>query len=348
MRLHRMRLLALVLALVLGPRAVEFAAAHGVTLKVEHGLPADSPFHTNFLVPWTQKLEKESGGRLHFHLQPAVQGAGPLFDRVKAGDADLVWAAIDAAPGRFAALEAFELPFMANSPEGSSRALWEYARMSDQAHRDLDGMRALAIHQSPPPQFHLRSRPVASAADLSGLEIAASSRIERDFVAATGASAVALAPSQMTAALAKGEVDGLLLPWEALPAVGAEEVVRFHSEIDCRPARLFSAVYVLAMNAAIYKSLPDDLKKVFNANGGAETSAWLATVLDDSAAAARKRAADSGHAINVLTGDTMAQWQRPAQSAIDAWIKELDGRGVQGKELMDSARESLAEYDRAK
>jgi TRAP-type C4-dicarboxylate transport system substrate-binding protein len=102
------------------------------------------------------------------------------------------------------------------------------------------------------------------------------------------------------------------------------------------------------MNAAIYKSLPDDLKKVFNANGGAETSAWLATVLDDSAAAARKRAADSGHAINVLTSDTMAQWQRPAQSAIDAWIKELDGRGMQGKELMDSARESLAEYDRPK
>ena len=64
------------------------ANGHGVTLKVHHELPADSPFHTQFLVPWTQKLEKESGGRLRFRLFPALQmgGTAPqLYDQVEGG-----------------------------------------------------------------------------------------------------------------------------------------------------------------------------------------------------------------------------------------------------------------------
>ena len=347
---RHLSLFALVLGLGFAPHAVNTAAAHGVTLKVQHAMPADSAFHMQFLIPWTQKVEKESGGRLHFHLDAGAgmdAGAMQLFDRVKAGDADVVWAAIDSAPRRFPALEVFELPFMANTSEGSSRALWEYVRLSDQAHMELDGMRALAIHQSPAPQFHLRGRPLQSAADLSGLRIAAASRMARNFLAAAGAVPVELAPSQTAEVLTKAEVDGLLLPWEMLPALEVDGAPRFHSEIDGSSPRLFSAVYVFAMNAGSYKTLPDDLKNVINANSGPETSAWLAKVLDESAARARKAVAERGGTINVLPAAEVAKWRSPAQHVVDAWIKDLDQRGVQGKELFDAAHEALSEYDRA-
>ena len=351
MRSSLLCLFATALFLVAGPLSVNFAAAHGVTLKVQHALPADSPFHTQFLVPWTQKVEKESGGRLHFHLYPAMQMGGEpsqLFDQARSADAELVWAGTGDAADRFPALEVFELPFMANSTQGSSRALWEYVRMSDLAHMEFDGVRVLAIHHSDAPHFHMRDRAIKSLSDLSGLKIGVPSRIARSFLAALGASPVEMPVARVSDALAKGELDGALLPWEALPALKIESSVKYHSEIDSKSPRLYSSVYVFAMNAAAYKSLPDDLKKVVLANSGAETSEWLAKVFDDGAATARKLAAGRGDAINMLPAEEVAKWKSAAQTVIGEWVKALDQRGLQGKELIDSAREALAEYDRAK
>jgi TRAP-type C4-dicarboxylate transport system substrate-binding protein len=333
-----------------GALSVPSASAHGVPLKVQHALPADSPFHTQFLVPWAHKLEQESGGRLHFQLYPAMQMGGEpaqLFDQAKNGDAEIVWAALtDDDRDRFPALQVFALPFMSNSTEGSSRALWEYVRMSDLAHMEFDGVRVLAIHQSDAPQFHLRDRSIKSLADLNGLKLGVPSRMGAKVLAALGAAPVEMPPARVGAALSRGELDGALLPWEAVPALKLEDAVKYHSEIEPKSPRLYASVYVLAMNAAAYKSLPDDLKKVVLANSGAETSAWLGKVFDDGAASARKLAAARGDAINVLPAEELAKWKTPAQRVIDQWMQELDQRGVQGKELIDSARETLAEYDR--
>lgn len=123
--------------------------AHGVTLKVQHFLPADSAFHTQFLLPWTKKLEEESHGLLRFQLFPAMQLGGTpaqLFDQVKDGKADIVWTLAEHTPGRFAATELFQLPLMGRSAQGASRALWEYAQANNLARGEFAGARVLALH----------------------------------------------------------------------------------------------------------------------------------------------------------------------------------------------------------
>ena len=326
--------------------SAEFAAAHGVTIKVQHALPADSPFHTAFLIPWTEKVAKDSGGRLHFQLSPGTQGTdSQLFDRAKSGEAEMVWASTDIVPARFTSLEVFALPFMTNSTQGSSRALWEYVRMSDLAQTEFDEMRVLAVHQSDAPQFHTRERSIKSITDLRGMKLGVPSHMGAQVLAALGANAVEIPAAQTNEALAKGTIDGALLPWEAVSTLKLDAALKSHSEADPAQARLYAPVYVLAMNAGAYKALPDDLKKVIQANSGAETSAWLAKVFDDAAAAARKRAADRGDPIHVIARDELARWKESVQTMIDAWIKQVDQRGEAGKKLVESAREAIAEYD---
>jgi hypothetical protein len=99
------------------------------------------------------------------------------------------------------------------------------------------------------------------------------------------------------------------------------------------------------MNPATYKSLPEDLRKVINANSGADTSAWLGSVFDAAAASGRKLAADRGGAIDELPAAELARWGEPAQILVEDWIKDLDQRGLKGRALVESARASLAEYD---
>lgn len=138
------RLLIVAYICVSGTFSTNEAHAHGVTLKVHHFLPADSPFHTKFLLPWLAKLEDESHGLLRFQVFPA-QPMGPLYDQVKAGAADIVWTVVGNPAGRFPAFEVFNLPFTIHSAAGSSRALWEYVQANDLAKKEFAGVRLLAV-----------------------------------------------------------------------------------------------------------------------------------------------------------------------------------------------------------
>ena len=330
------------------PLWVGTAMGHGVTLKVHHGLPADSAFHTQFLVPWTQKVETESAGHLRFRLFPALEmgGAAPdLYDQVKEGVADIVWTGVGSTPERFRAVEVFELPLPANTAQGSSRALWEYVRLNDLSRTEFDGVRLLAVGRHDAPQLHMISKRVRTAADLAGLKIATPARSADSLLSALGAAPVATPPAEIAAALSGGKVDGVLLPWDAVAALHLGERLRYHTQLDAKAPWLYSGVFVLAMNPATYKSLPDDLRKVISANSGADTSAWLGRVFDAAAAGARKAAADRGDPIDELPAAELTRWREPAQALVEDWIKDLDGRGLSGKELVDSARTCLAQYD---
>jgi TRAP-type C4-dicarboxylate transport system substrate-binding protein len=327
------------------------AAAHGVTLKVHHALPADSPFHTQFLVAWAEKVESESAGRLRIQLLPALGTGGSaaqLFDQVKDGAADLAWIAAADTPARFPAFEAFELSFATNGAQGASRALWEYARVNDLASKEFRGVRLLAVAQHGTPQLHLRSHPVRSLADLAGLKIGSISRATSTLLAAAKANPVETSSDRLREALSKGELDGVALPWEAVTALAIDELLKHHTEADAQSPWLGSGVYVLAMNPATYKSLPDDLRKVIGANSGAETSAWIGKVFDASAASARKLAADRGDGYDTLPATDLAKWKAPAQTVVADRIKDLDKRGLKGEELVESARASLVQYGTVK
>ncbi len=145
---HYTRLLVVFLW-VIAPMVASNAHAHGVTLKVQHFLPADSPFHTQFLMPWLAKLESESHGLLRFQVYPAMQMGGTasqLHDQVKQGSADIVWARATPNAERFPAFTVFNLPLLTNSSQGSSRALWEYVQAQDLARSEFSGVRLLAVH----------------------------------------------------------------------------------------------------------------------------------------------------------------------------------------------------------
>lgn len=323
--------------------------AHGVTLKVHHYQPADSVFHTQFLLPWAEKLKKESGGLFRFQFFPAMQMGGEpaqLLDQVKSGTADIVFTMAEFTAERFPAFEVFELPLATRSAQGASRALWEYVRTNDDAKREFNGVRLLAVHQHTAPVFHMVKKPINSLADLAGQKIYAPSIGARKLLATMGASAADLPFAQVSDALAKGELDGALLPWTTATELKLHESVKFHSEPDGKAAGINAAVFIFAMNPNVYKTLSDELKKVITANSGADTSAWLGKVFDESASAACKLATERGNAVNTLPAQESAKW--PAQAIIDARIRELDQLGLEGRTLVDNARAALAEHDAGK
>ncbi len=324
------------------------AGAQEVTLKVSHPLPPPSTAHSKFLVPWTQKVEAECPGRVKFQILPAMQLGGTpaqLYDQARDGLADVIWTVLGYTPGRFPATEVFELPFMTKTAQGSSRALWEYARTNGLFDSELKDVRPLALHVHDEGLIHTTSRQVRTLADFKGLKLRGPTRLTTQMIAALGATPVGMPVTQVGEALSKGVVDGALLPWEIVPATRVHELVKFHTETDPKARALYTATFVFAMNRASYDRLPPDVKRCIDANSGVELSAWIGKVWDDSSAGARKLAVDRGNVFYTVPESELADWDKASAGVVGQWSREVAARGMNADALLRSAKELIGKYD---
>lgn len=349
--LRTVRRCCLVLFFVAASSRAGWVEAHGVTLDIYHPLPADSVFHTAFLVNWAQKVEKESGGRLHFHLHPAADvtasNAG-LYEQLVEGQADIVWTPIKSSVDHLPRLAPFEFPFTVNHAQGASRALAEYVRVNDLAERDFDGVRLLAVHVSDGSQLHLRSATQSPPTDNTQLRVAVFTPVDAELVSAMGWTPMESQPAQCVEALNAGSIDGVLSPWERLSAPSIDRATHSHFEFGSSNIGVTTTLFVLAMSASSYRGLADDLKAVINANSGIETAAWLGRVFDEAAGAARKSAIERGDVVREFAPAEQEPWRRAGQIVTDARLKAAEQAGIRATLLQDSARKYLQEFDRSK
>jgi len=317
--------------------------AQEIILKVHHFLSPLSPAHTKLITPWCDKINKESGGKLKCQIYPAMQLGGTppqLFDQAKDGVADIVWTLPGYTAGRFPLVEVFELPFMMRNYEGTSRALWDWVQANDQA--EFKEVHPIAFHVHGPGVFHMVNKPIKTLADFKGLKLRAPTRQTNKMLAAFGATPVGMPVPQLPEALSKGVIDGGVIPYEVVPALKVQELVKFHSEIDPSQPAMYTAVFIYAMNKAKYDSLPPELKKVIDANSGAETSAAFGKAQGDADIPGRKLS--EKNTFNTIPAAEIENWKTAAQPVIDSWVSDVTAKGANGKALLDSARSLIEKY----
>ena len=323
------------------------AWAQEVTLKVHHFLSPNATSQKLLLGPWCDKIAKESNNRLKCQIYPAMQLGGTppqLFDQAKDGVADIIWTVPTYQAGRFIKSEVFEIPFMTKTAEGSSRAFWEY--MQKNSLDEFKGTRILIAHVHDGAELHFASKQVQTLDDLKGLKVRAPTRIGTRMLSALGATPIQMPAPQVQEAISKGVVDGASLPWEVVPGLKVHEVTKFHTETGPGRRKMSNTIFVVAMNEAKYNSLPADLKKVIDANSGAEASAWAGKVWDSTIAPGRKAATDRGNIISVLSAAEYQRWEKATEGVAQDWIKDVAAKGGDGKMLLESARALLNQYDK--
>lgn len=327
-------------ALTLG---VFSAHAQQVVLKVHHFLSPTSNAHENLIKPWCDKVGKESGDRIKCQIYPSMQLGGTpaqLFDQAKDGIADIVWTIPTYQSGRFIKSEVFELPFMTTTAEKSSPILWEYIQKN--ALNEYKGTKLLIAHVHDGSILHMGSRQVKALEDLKGAKLRAPSRIASKVIAALGAIPVQMPAPAVPESIAKGVVDGAMIPWEVATPLKLQEVSKVHVEMPEGQPKISNSIFVLAMNQAKYDSLPDDLKKVMDANSGLEVSRWAGKVFDIPTTQARKIAQERKNAISQISAEEYARWVKATAGVSEEWVAEAAQKGVaNGRALYDEARALL-------
>jgi TRAP-type C4-dicarboxylate transport system substrate-binding protein len=345
MRFCRRSFMASTLATAAAPAIVRVALADApqLTLKLHHAFSAVSSVHDKFLVPWARAIAAQSGGRIRIDLFPSMQlGGAPaqLFDQVRDGTADIVWAMPSRAPGRFPKLEAFELPFVPSSRAlVSSMAIQDYAEAA--AGDEFHDLHPLCVACSDRGVLHAR-RPIHTVEEVHGMRLHAPTRLTAAALHALGAVAVPMPNAELPAAINQHVIDGCLDPWHMVPTYRLNDAFKAHTEFaGLSPS---TTTFVLAMNKTVYEALPRELKAVIDANSGQHAAAMAGAMWDLQAAAVIDTVSQAGDPIVTLLPEAVTHWRRATEPVIAMWRNEMKERRLDGGKLIASAQALLAKY----
>ncbi len=343
--LTRRTLLGAAAASLAAPALVRPATAQEVTLRLHHFLPAVSNVHRHFLMPWAQKIATESQNRLRIQIFPSMQlgGAPPqLFDQARDGVADIIWTLPGNTPGRFPRIEVFELPFVADRRAApNAKAVWDF--YTTHLRDEFREVHPITVWAHDGGVIHA-NKEVTRLEDLRGLKLRFPTRQAGEALRALGAAPIGMPVPQVPEAVSQRVIDGAVVPWEVVPSIRLQELVRHHTEIPGSPT-FYSTTFILAMNPARYAGLPAELRAVLDANSGMVAAEMAARVWDEQGPQVREQVARRReNRIVQISAAEKERWMIACRPVLDAWIAGSRERGFDGAALLADARGLIARH----
>jgi TRAP-type C4-dicarboxylate transport system substrate-binding protein len=323
------------------------AQAADVTLRLMTFIPPVANPPKSFLIPWMEKVEKESGGKLKVQGFWSMQlgGKAPqLIDQVRDGVVDIGWTLPGFTPGRMPRVEPFELPFVHRDALSSTLALQDY--QEKYLAEDLKDYHPLLVHVHAGFLFQTK-KPIQKLEDLKGLKLRAASRAGVWFLNELGATGIGLPLPEIPPALSKGVIDGVTLPYEIAPAVKTPDLVDHFTTLAGPQPRLGTNVFTFLMNKAAYGKLPAELKAVIDNNSGRKIAEWAGKNWEQIEEPGLKVAqSKKKNQFYVIPEAEVAKFRAHAQPVYDRWFEEMKKIGADGPKMLADAQALIEKYSK--
>ena len=324
--------LAAFVGLALAPTS---AGSQEVTLRLHSFLPPVANPVKHFMVPWAEKVEKESKGRIKVQVYPSMQLGGKaeqLLTQVRDGVVDVVWTLPGFTPGVMPKLEIFELPFLHRSTHATVTALQDY--VDKYMQKDFEPYHVLLVHCHAGALFMTKD-PINKIEDFEGMKLRSYSRTNAWILEALGAAPLQVALPELAPMLSKGTVSGSILPYEIAPSVKMQDLTNYFTTLAPPQPRLSTAIFTFLMNKQKYESLPPDLKKVIDDNSGRKLApfaieTWDRIELDGEQVMHSK----PKNKFVQLSAEEAAKFKKKVQPVFDRFKKLLDDGGDNGAKVL--------------
>jgi TRAP-type transport system periplasmic protein len=319
--------------------AVPAHAADPIVLKFATASPPTSEVIVNLLVPWAEKVDKESGDvfKVQVFHGFSVANRTNAYERVLTDVIQIGYSGQNQTGGRYPQSDVVTLPFVSQNSETASPAFWRiYANGTLAAeYKDVQpiflGVFTNAI-------FNFNKREVKKVEELRGLKIRVSDRAGAGVVEALGAAPIQTGATDTYKMLQSGAVDGVLTSLGAIVALKQIEVTTFHVE---SPLSASNAWVFMAKKK--YDSLPEAARKVLAANAGEEVSRKFGIHHEQLLRDARKQVASTpGHALYKLPPDEEKRWIKGTENVVDNFVKNTPD----GAKVLAAFRAAIADIEK--
>ena len=333
-------------ALVLGILPMPARSQQKYEMKLAYFV-GDQHAMSQWLVKWSEQLEKGSNGRLVVKRFPGAQ-MGPTpqhYDFARTGQADAVWFLHGATPGRFPLTELVQLPYLVGSAEIGTKALNDPELRSKYLDAEHRGVKVLMLFTHQPGNVHTTRKPIRTIDDMKGLRIRFASPTIRDFVAGLGGTPVGVQPTEQVEQLQKGTLDGVFIDYGGAGiAFKMGGILKYSTEMYS-----YVSSFGLAMNPDFFAKLPPDLQKlVVETTTGKEKE--IGEAWDGLDVPGKKAIVDGGGQAIKLAPEENAKFRKIGADVTEAKIKELEGKGLPARavfELMKSLAEKHAKTSKS-
>lgn len=201
---------------------------------------------------------------------------------------------------------------------------------------ELTGLRVLAVQGGSLPGVVTRSTPVRSIAQLRGLRLRAPSELT-ELLRSLGVDPVNMPMSEVYGAMAKGVIDGVIAPFDALRSLHLADVGQYYAELSIPRGAYPSR----AIRASVFSSLPRSLQTLLDSSSEVWENA-LAREVARARETGRAYAQERGMQFTELSVADQQAFDRAYDAAARSVARMLSARGIDGDAMFRDAQTWIA------
>jgi TRAP-type C4-dicarboxylate transport system substrate-binding protein len=308
------------------------AAAQTINLKASDYNPPDN-YITNEMERWAKELKDKTGGHLSIEVFPSSQ-MGPVprqYDLARTGVADIAFVLLGSTPGRFPLSDLSQLPGLFRTAYVASAALMD--TYPEFLTKEYAGVKVLWLFAGPPLPV-LTRKPLHALSEARGLRIRQPDAIHALLIDAIGAAPVGVQPGDVSDALNKGTIDGVIMGYSGVTAFQLQSVARYSTEWNTG-----IVAFAMVMNQDSYDKLPPDIRKIVDDTAGLTGAKRMGYLFDVDNAAQRVRTGAAGVQFIDATQEDAKTIAALGDKIAEQAVAALEAKGLPGKAFLAKLKE---------
>lgn len=292
---------------------------------------------------WADEVARRSGGRIEwtdFYWSGALTKAGETLEAVQVGLADAGAVIYPYYPGKLPLGNwTYAVPFGPGDPgmilEAAIRTFNEVPSLK----AEVESYNLVFLMPVVIDTYNLTSKdPVVNFADFDGIKIASIGSYHPRILESAGATAIAMPVGERYQALQTGIIEAEFLPWDISHAYKYHDFNKHITWVDMGAAMPAG----LGINKDVWDSLPADLQALMRevADEAVELNASLILERRDAALSDWESLGITRH--EMPEAERVA-WANALSDIPGEWIDEMEGKGLDGRDVMVGYIEILEE-----
>lgn len=312
------------------------AQAQNNSLLLNSFLAPQTPVTRDVIKPWAEKIAQVTEGRVKVDVAPASLAApNQQLASVTRGVFDIAYQFHGLMAEQVKLNQIAHLPFVNTTSRGSSVALWRTYEKHFAKANELKDVQVLAMFVLPPGVMFGMGGPIDGMDKIRGRKIYALPGVPSALLEAAGAGVVA-APAARSHEIISGRTVDAFVGYSLSDAEGLR-TLSFATDVTDIPGNLTAPSFVLFMNKRKWDALSAKDREAIQSISG-EAFAQNMKVYDELEAKIRAAAAGRGVKFHAASPAFVKDLEALASPITQAWLRDAERLGVNGKEAMDFYR----------
>ena len=285
---------------------------------------------------WCKEVEKRTDGKVKvdYYAGQTLTKARQSYDGVLEGLSDIGFSVFAYTKGRFPVMSVVDLPLGYTSGQVATKVINEvYKKFKP---KELANTQVMYLHAHGPGLIHAKGKAVRKLEDMKGLKFRGHGTSAL-VVKALGGTPVPKPMPETYQMLQKGVVEGSVYPLESNKGWKLGEVTDY---CTANFSSAYTTSFFVVMNKDKWSTLPAGIQKII----GGINEEWAVKhgeAWDSSDMIGMRYFLEQGNEVIGLDPKEAERWKKAVAPIIDDYVKKLDEKGFNGKELVDFTIKTL-------